>query len=229
MSNLTFLPASALLRTFLFATVFAVVAAMSGIALHAAEAVTGQQFSFATDAGKSTIKFKSSAPLEDIEGSADAISGFLNFQPGNVAASAGKVQTAVSEMRTGISKRDKHLISDDWLDAEAHPHIVYELKKLQSVEVAEQTGERTVYKAVAVGSFTLHGVTKELSSPVTLTLIPESDKTRERAPGDFILIKTAFSIALADFNISGARGMVGSKVGESIELDVSLIGSAAQQ
>ncbi len=229
MSNLTVLPATASVRTLLFVSVLAVIAAVSGNTLFAAESSAAMRFSFKTDAGKSTIKFKSSAPLEDIEGSADAITGYLNFQPANVDASAGKVETAVAEMRTGISKRDKHMTGSDWLDAEAHPNIVYELKKLHSVEVQEQNGDRTVYKAVAVGSFTLHGVTKELSSPVTLTHIPESDKTRERAPGDFILVKTAFSIALADFNIKGVRGMVGSKVGESIELDVSLIGSVAQQ
>ncbi len=79
----------------------------------------------------------------------------------------------------------------------------------------------------ATGDFTLHGVTKQMTVPVTLTYLEESDKTKTRAPGDLLLLQTKFAIALADYQVKGTGGLIGSKVGESIEIDVSIVGSNA--
>ncbi len=59
---------------------------------------------------------------------------------------------------TGIEKRDNHLRSPDFFDVAKFPTITFVSKRL------EKQGGQTVL----VGDFTMHGVTKELSLPITL-------------------------------------------------------------
>jgi hypothetical protein len=62
-----------------------------------------------------------------------------------------------------------------------------------------------------------------------MTYIPESDKTRQRAPGDLVMINADFTISLKDFNIAGTEGNVGSKVGETIKISAQLFGNAVKK
>jgi polyisoprenoid-binding protein YceI len=127
-------------------------------------------------------------------------------------------------METGIKKRDEHLHSKDWLDVEKFSNIVFEVKALEDVSVKANQVKADI-QATAVGDFTLHGVTKEVKIPIEMTYLLASEKTKKRAPGDFLVVKGAFKIALKDFEIAGARGMVGSRVGTEIDLDANFFGA----
>ena len=80
-----------------------------------------------------------------------------------------------------------------------------------SVEAGE---DRAVIKGLAMGTFSLHGVDQEMEIPFEATYLLASEQTRKRAPGDFFVVKSEFQIALKDFDIAGARGLVGNRVGE---------------
>jgi hypothetical protein len=71
----------------------------------------------------------------------------------------------------------------------------------------------------------MHGVNKQMSVPFKLTYVDASAKTRARAPGDLVMISADFSVALADYNVAGSKGTVGSKVGEKINVSAQLYGS----
>ena len=76
---------------------------------------------------------------------------------GNALKSAtGMIQA--KSIDTDIEKRDNHLRSPDFFDAEKFPTITFE-----SVEVKKEGGGQ-----VLVGKFTMHGVTKDVSLPFTL-------------------------------------------------------------
>ena len=78
-----------------------------------------------------------------------------------------------------------------------------------------------------LGQFDLHGRSKRVSIPARVTYLRESEKTRSKMPGDLIGIRANFTVALADYGITGPAGMdlVGSKVGESVDLEVSVFAS----
>ena len=179
--------------------------------------------------GKNQMKFTSTAPLEEISGTAAGISGSFRFDPADLGQFEGRIQVEVQQMKTGISKRDGHLRSKDWLDAERFPAIVFEIKRLDGVEPVVRDTEkgRAVVKGRAVGAFSLHGVTVEKAVPFEATYILESEQTRKRAPGDFVMIQATFQIALKDFDIKGVQGLVGSRVGEVIDIQATLFGSTA--
>jgi len=176
------------------------------------------------DVGKNQIQFVSDAPMEKIHGTASDISGEIKLNPTNLEKTTGRIVVGVASMETGIKKRDEHLHSKDWMDVKQFEKIVFEVKALEGVLV-KATPAKADIQATAVGDFTLHGVTKEVKIPVEMTYLLASEKTKKRAPGDFFVVKGAFKIALKDFDIAGARGMVGSRVGTEIDLDANFFGA----
>lgn len=200
----------------------AVLSAATGFGLGVSGA---KKVTFDNRVGANQIVFTSSAPLEDIEGSASDIGGSITLDPANIEATTGKIVVKVASMQTGIQKRDSHLMSEPWLNQEKYPQITFDIKELKNVQRVSGDNGKAVVKAIAVGDFTLHGVTKRMEVPVTITYIRESQKTKERAPGDFVMVQGDFSIALKDFKVEGTKGTVGSKVGETIQLKTNLFGS----
>lgn len=176
------------------------------------------------DVGKNQIQFVSDAPMEKIHGTASDISGEIKLDPTNLEKTTGHIEVGVASMETGIKKRDEHLHSKDWLDVKQFEKIVFEVKGLEGVSVKANQAKADI-QATAVGDFTLHGVTKEVKIPVEMMYLLASEKTKKRASGDFLVVKGAFKIVLKDFDIAGARGMVGSRVGTEIDLDANFFGA----
>ena len=179
------------------------------------------------EVGMNQIVFLSTAPLEEIHGTAPRVTGAIEFDPGDVEGLQGSIQVDVRSMRTGISKRDRHLYSKDWLDAERYPRITFVLKGLEGVtrvETDAEEGESTL-KGTALGELSLHGITKEMKIPFRATYVVESEKTRKRALGDFLMIQADLKVSLKDYEVKGVRGLVGSRVGEVIEVRASVYGS----
>ena len=188
-----------------------------------------QTVALSDSVGRNQMVFVSTAPLEEIHGTAGEVSGSFTFDPNSLEGLTGKIVVQVKGMRTGISKRDRHLMSKDWLDGARYPTISYEIDELEAIERVESDAAKgsAVVRGRAVGDFTLHGVTVEMSIPFVATYMAESEETRDRGPGDFVMVQATFKVALRDFGIKGVRGFVGSRVGESIEIRVSLYGSTA--
>jgi polyisoprenoid-binding protein YceI len=189
-----------------------------------AHAAKGTVF-FVNDArGRDTISFTSRAPLEDIVGTTSRITGYIAFDPANpTAGGAGRFTVPVATLSTGIPMRDEHLRGADWLDAETHPEIVLEIDNVTNVTTS-QTGEGfTTYDGTLVGSFTLKGVTKPVQIPAKVTYMKQSERTQSRLPGNLLGGRASFTVALADHGVS--QGSIGTKVGETITVDVSFVAS----
>ncbi len=178
--------------------------------------------------GENLVKFLSTAPLEEIKGTSNGISGTFTIDLDNLEATNGQIKVEVKTMTTGLDRRDSHLWGKDWLYAEKYPSIVFDIKGLSDIQIIKQDNGMGEIKANAFGDFTLHGETKQVKSPITLKFVRESEATKKRAPGDFALVQATFKIALKDFNVLGVRGLVGSKVGETIDIDANFYGSTAK-
>lgn len=172
------------------------------------------------------VLFISNAPLEDIKGSVrmESISSAITLDPSNLEKTNGNVSIEVKGMETGIQKRNGHLYSKNWLDAESYPNIIFKLQKLSNVKIenTDASKGRSTASAIANGTITIHGKTKNINVKVSLTYIKESEESRKRAPGDFLSVTGKFDVALKEFDITGAQGIVGSKVGEVINIELSL-------
>jgi polyisoprenoid-binding protein YceI len=170
--------------------------------------------------GKNQFTWISEAPLENIKGSSEGVSGSFSMDPKNLATIRGTVSTAVKTMKTGNETRDGHLMNAQWLDAGKYPVITFNIESVSDVKVNGNDATATAH-----GEFTMHGVTKKMAIPFRLKYLPANEKTKARASGDLVMINASFDIALKDFNVAGAKGLVGSKVGETIKVSAQLFGN----
>jgi polyisoprenoid-binding protein YceI len=168
--------------------------------------------------GNNQAQFNSKAPLEDINGTA-SVNGSFTIDPANIEATTGKIAVPVNSMQTGVELRNKHILGKDWLDEESYKEVTFDIKKISGVQLVSSGGGKGIAKGMAEGTFSLHGVAKTLSFPIEITYI-------EKGGGDLVMIKTEFTVALKDYNIAGKKGIVGSKVAETITVKVSMFGSA---
>jgi polyisoprenoid-binding protein YceI len=170
------------------------------------------------------VKFISRAPLENIEGVADEIRGSFSINPTMLEQTQGKIIVDVKSMKTGVAKRDDHMMGRDWLDAAAFPTITYDISGLKNVKVVSSGSGKTTITATAVGSFTLHGVTKSLEAGIKLTYVNESDATKSRADGDLVMIEATFDVAWQQFGVVGRKSF-NDKVSQNIQITASLYGN----
>lgn len=181
-----------------------------------------KNFKLNENVATSSITFFSKSVFEDISGNVEkgTFNSSISFDIANPSNTKGNVSLKVSGMKTGMATRDKHLLAPDWLDEAKYPNIVFEITKLDAVK-SSVIGNKTILTAVAVGKFIMHGISKEMSIPITITHIAESDVTKKRAPGDFLNVEGKFDIKWKDFGVKGKKGTEG-KVGETINCEIKL-------
>jgi len=166
--------------------------------------------------------FKLVAPLETINGSASDISGTVSFDPENPAATTGKIIVAAESLTVPNPLQKEHMHSANWLDAAKYPEITFEAKSFANVTTATN-----VTTADVTGTFTLHGVSKEMTAPVSLTYL--KDKLGDRLPnlkGDLLVIRAHFSINRENFNIQKGQNL--DKVSTNIDLTLNIAGACAR-
>ena len=191
----------------------------------------GMVFRVDDPAGRNTITFRSEAPLEDIIGTTNAISGYLVFDPANpTKGGRGELVVPVASLNTGIPMRDEHLRGEAWLNAGQYPDITLNITDVRNVKPVKSTGDFQTYEMTAVGQFTMRGTTKSIEAPGRITYMKESEKTRARRAGNLLAARASFHLTLADFGVSGPEGMaiIGSKVGETISVDVSIVAGSEE-
>lgn len=179
-----------------------------------------QTFNFEDTRGRNQVTFFSATPLEDITGTASAITGTVTFNPADFSNTIkGKIIVKIASMKTGIDLRDQHLRSSNWLDAEKYPDAIFEIKSISDLK---QTGENKLEFKVK-GNFTFHGVTKEIIADSEAAYLEENEQTQKRAPGDLLGVRSKFYVKLSDYGVNNQ--IIGNKVAENIEVSVNIVGS----
>ena len=181
-----------------------------------------QTFDFKDPKGINNAGFQLDAPLESINGSASGVSGTVTFDSENPGATTGKIVVATSSLMVPNSMQREHMLSATWLDAAKFPEISFEAKEFKNVKTESDTTTADV-----TGTFTLKGISKEITVPVKLTYM--KDKLGDRSPGqkgDLLVIRAGFSIKRTDFNVN--PGQNEDKVSNTIELTLSIAGASAK-
>jgi len=95
--------------------------------------------------------------IANISGTFDTVSGTVEFDPAHPEAARLDANIDVNSLHTGEAKRDGHLKTPEFFDAENHPSITFRSKKITS------SGGNN-YKAT--GDLTVRGVTREVTLDV---------------------------------------------------------------
>jgi polyisoprenoid-binding protein YceI len=181
-----------------------------------------ESFDFKDPKNVNNAVFKLDAPLESVNGSANGITGTVSFDPQNPAATTGKIVIASETLTVANPLQKEHLHGPNWLDVAKYPEISFEAKSLANVKTDGNTTTADV-----TGTFSLHGVSEDITAPVKFTYLP--DKLSARVPslkGDLLVIRANFSINREDFNIE--KGKYEDKVANEIDLNLSIAGAAVK-
>jgi polyisoprenoid-binding protein YceI len=195
---------------------------LASLTLALAAYAAPESFDFKDPKGVNNAIFNLDAPLESVNGSASGISGTVSFDPEHPEATTGKIVVAADSLTVPNPMQKEHLHSSTWLDVKTYPEITFETKSLANVKTQDN-----VTTADVTGTFSLHGVSKDITAPVKITYL--KDKLSARVPnmhGDLLVIRANFSINRGDFNIQ--KGNYEDKVSDTINLTLSIAGAAAK-
>lgn len=168
---------------------------------------------FEVDSGRSQFTFSADTPAEKVAGTAKGINGsFKIADASNPETTSGTVNVPVAKMESGNNLRDEHMRGSEWLNGGAHPNITFVIEKVTEIKA---NGNKASGKAH--GKFTLNGVTKAITAPVQI--VYAADK-------NMVKVTTQFKVSLADHQIKGQAGQIGSRVSPIVDVTCTLFAAA---
>ena len=90
-------------------------------------------FDFKDPKNVNNVIFQMDAPLESINGSGDAISGVVHFDPENPSATKGQINLDAASLHVGNPVLKEHIHGTDWMNVKKYPNITFKLTKLENV------------------------------------------------------------------------------------------------
>jgi polyisoprenoid-binding protein YceI len=147
---------------------------LAAVALAGALSVSAAEYQI--DASHSDVVFKvRHMGISTVTGSFAEFSGKFDVDPKAVEKTTGELTIQVASINTNNERRDAHLKSDDFFNAEQYPTIKFKSKAVRNVNYKDSTAE-------LVGDLTIRDVTKELVLKVKGTgLLAKDPWGNERA------------------------------------------------
>lgn len=201
---------------------FAVMAAIGCSATIAS--AKGIDFDFKDPKGVNTISFVLDSMFEPFMGIATGVTGTVTFDPAKPEDTKGKIVVDAKSLQFSNKGMASSLQGEDWLNVKKNPDITFELKKVEKVE---KKPDNSMEMQVA-GEFTVKGVTKPMTLPVTVHFHKgKAGERMQKAKGDLLVLRSTFTIKRSVFGIHPEGGK--EIVADDIEVRVSIVGVALEK
>ncbi len=164
---------------------------------------------YTVDRAHSEAAFQVRHIFTKVRGTFRDFSGTINFDKAQPANSSVEFRIKAASIDTGNQKRDDHLRTADFFDVANHPEIVF-----KSTKVVPKGGNAFD----VTGDFTMHGVTKSITLPVTF--LGEQKFMKGTKAG----FETALTINRKDYGLNWNRALEsgGVLVGEEVEIAINI-------
>jgi polyisoprenoid-binding protein YceI len=133
--------------------------------------------------------------ISTVPGRFSGISGTINYDEKDITKSSVEATIKTATVSTDNEYRDKDLKSANYFDVEKYPEITFKSTKV------EKRGDQLV----AIGDFTLHGVTKQIELPFEIN---KAITPRGAAIGATAELK----LSRKDYGITSGAAVVGDEV-----------------
>ena len=130
----------------------------------------------------------------------------------DITKSSVNVVIKAASINTGIPARDTHLRSADFFEVEKYPEITFQSKRI------EKKGKQLF----AIGTFTMHGVSKEITLPFQITGVNKDPVSKKMNLG----YSARLVLNRRDFGINWTHPKVPNFVGDNVEIEINLITKA---
>jgi len=176
-----------------------------------AVAQDGSSRPYPIDNGHSTVGF--SVPilggLSQVKGKFTDFAITLNNDEKDITKSTVSVVIKATSINTGIEGRDRHLRTADFFDVEKFPEITFKSERI------EKKGKQFI----AHGPLTMHGVTKPIALPFTVTGTFTNPTNKKISVG----YSAKMVLNRRDFGINYARQDSPTFVGDNITVEIELV------
>jgi polyisoprenoid-binding protein YceI len=165
--------------------------------------------------GKNMTIFRYEDSIETVTGTAPGVSGSLTADVANPSLSSVEMSVELKGIDTGLAIRDSH-IRDEFVQTGKYPRATF---KSVSVAAPPLFTPNQPAEVQVTGDFTVHGITRRITIPVRVVVIPETDVTRStRGPGDWVHATSTFGIKLSEYGIKVPETFIEDQI--EIKLDV---------
>lgn len=165
------------------------------------------------DEAHSNINFTITHFFTPVDGSFEEYSSEIIFDPSDLANSSIDVTIPVSSINTENERRDNHLKSEDFFNAEEWANIHFVSNEI------EQTGDN---QFVAHGELTIRDVTREFELPFELLGVMDHPMQEGRKVAGITanakLDRTDFGVGVGDW---AATAVVGDEVNIQLNLELT--------
>ncbi len=172
------------------------------------------QDSYKIDAVHSEISFKVRHLVAKTSGRFTKFEGTVNVDTKDITKSTVEVKIDAASVNTDNEGRDKHLRTADFFDVEKFPAITF-----------KSTGVKEVSKGMleVTGDFTMRGVTKRITFPIT-----NAGTRAGMRPGSVVagFIDGALKIKRQDFGITYGPGVLGDDIEISLNIEAGKVEEA---
>ena len=162
------------------------------------------------DKAHTSVNFSINHFFSSVTGNFKTFDGNFQFDPNNLKGSKANFNITVKSVNTGDGKRDKHLQSADFFEANSYPNISFKSTKIESVSKTE---------FLVHGRLTIREKTKDIILPLKVT----GEMEHPMMKGTLILgmdIETV--ISRTDFGVGTGSWAATMVVGDEVRIHIPM-------
>ena len=160
------------------------------------------------DPAYSTVEFVVRNFLYNVKGRFSVLEGSIVLDDDDISRSSVTAIIKANSIDTGNKRRDVHLASADFFDAEQFPDIEFRSSKVQRGKDRDSLDVE--------GTLTIKGK----SAPIALA-VNEMDRSRSPNGEDFVYYSATAELDRFAFGINYGRGVIGRKLKVTINIQAS--------
>ena len=147
-----------------------------------------------TPGGKNVAEFHAEDTYDAFDGRTKKVSGTITADPANPAASIVELSVDMASLDTGVSLRN-HEMRERYLETPKYPNATF---RSVSVSRPPSVSPNQPVDMSVTGDFTLHGITRRMTIPVRVVLIPDGR----------IHATSMFNVHMPDFGINVPKNIL---------------------
>jgi polyisoprenoid-binding protein YceI len=168
------------------------------------------------DASHTTVGFSVKHFFTPVQGQFDEFDIELQYDEADPSQSTVTARIAVASVNTNNDRRDEHLKSADFFEADANPYITFESTSVREVSAGN---------LVATGDLTIKGITREVELPITLLGVQEIPTEMQEMLGGAKKVASfgaELTIDRGDFEVGTGNWAATLVVGGDVTIDLAV-------
>ncbi len=186
------------------------------VAAHVTAIAAPTTGAWSADPAHTEINFSVKHFFTPVTGSFEDYEIDFDYNPENPEKSTVEARIKVASVNTGNQKRDDHLRSADWFEADKHPYMTF---KSTSVRKVSDT------KLIASGSLTIKGKSQQVEMPITILgnqMIPEQMQQMMGGTKHVASFQATTAIDRGDFGVGVGNWAATMVVGSEVSIEILL-------